>query len=86
MKGLEGQFNTSRQIGERLWRELETNVSLRVEEEGLGFKVAGRGELHCPFLIETLRREGFEFEVGRPQVVTILDGNVIKEPVRRADC
>jgi GTP-binding protein len=81
MKGLEGQFNTSRQIGERLWRELETNVSLRVEEEGLGFKVAGRGELHLSVLIETLRREGFEFEVGRPQVVTILDGNVIKEPV-----
>ena len=81
MKGREGQFNTSRQIGERLQRELETNVSLQVEEEGLGFKVSGRGELHLSVLIETLRREGFEFEVGRPEVVTILDGNVIKEPV-----
>jgi GTP-binding protein len=81
MKGREGQFNSSRQIGERLRRELETNVSLRVEEEDLGFKVSGRGELHLSVLIETLRREGFEFEVGRPQVVTILDGNVMKEPV-----
>lgn len=81
MKGREGQFNSSRQIGERLRRELETNVSLRVEEESLGFKVSGRGELHLSVLIETLRREGFEFEVGRPQVVTILDGNVVKEPV-----
>lgn len=81
MKGREGQFNTSRQIGERLQRELETNVSLRVEEEGLGFKVSGRGELHLSVLIETLRREGYEFEVGRPQVVTILDGDVIMEPV-----
>jgi len=81
MKGREGDFNSSRQIGERLRRELETNVSLRVEEEGLGFKVSGRGELHLSVLIETLRREGFEFEVGRPQVVTIMDGDVVKEPV-----
>jgi len=81
MKGREGRFSSSRQIGERLRRELETNVSLRVEEEGLGFKVSGRGELHLSVLIETLRREGFEFEVGRPQVVTIMDGDVMKEPV-----
>ena len=81
MKGREGQFNSSRQIGERLRRELETNVSLRVEEQDIGFKVSGRGELHLSVLIETLRREGFEFEVGRPQVITILEGNVMKEPV-----
>ncbi|NTW61948.1 translational GTPase TypA [Candidatus Saccharibacteria bacterium] len=81
MKGREGQFNTSRQIGDRLRRELETNVSLRVEDDGIGFKVSGRGELHLSVLIETLRREGFEFEVGRPQVVTIEEGGKTKEPV-----
>ncbi|MBN2169085.1 MAG: translational GTPase TypA [Actinobacteria bacterium] len=80
-KGKEGQFNTSRQIGDRLMRELETNVSLRVEEDGFGFKVSGRGELHLSVLIETLRREGYEFEVGRPQVVTITEDNVTKEPI-----
>lgn len=81
MKGKEGQFNTSRQIGDRLKRELETNVSLRVTEDGIGFKVSGRGELHLSVLIETLRREGFEFEVGRPQVVTIEEDGVTKEPI-----
>jgi GTP-binding protein len=81
MKGKEGEFNTSRQIGDRLKKELETNVSLRVEENGIGFTVSGRGELHLSVLIETLRREGFEFEVGRPQVVTIEEDGVVKEPV-----
>jgi len=81
MKGRESQFNTSRQIGERLKRELETNVSLRVEDDGIGFKVSGRGELHLSVLIESLRREGYEFEVGRPQVVTIVENGVTKEPV-----
>ena len=81
MKGKEGQFNTSRQIGDRLKRELETNVSLRVEDNNIGFKVSGRGELHLSVLIETLRREGYEFEVGRPQVVTITEDGVEKEPI-----
>jgi len=81
MKGKEGEFNTSRQIGDRLKRELETNVSLRVEENGIGFTVSGRGELHLSVLIETMRREGFEFEVGRPQVVTVVEDGVTKEPV-----
>lgn len=81
MKGKEGEFNTSRQIGDRLKKELETNVSLRVADDGIGFKVSGRGELHLSVLIETLRREGFEFEVGRPQVVTIEEDGVTKEPV-----
>ena len=81
MKGREGEFNTSRQIGDRLKKELETNVSLQVEETGIGFIVSGRGELHLSVLIETLRREGFEFEVGRPQVVTIEEDGVTKEPV-----
>jgi len=80
-KGQEGEFNTSRQIGERLQKELETNVGLQVEENGIGFTVAGRGELHLGVLIETMRREGFEFEVGRPQVVTKLEDGVEKEPV-----
>lgn len=81
MKGKEAEFNTSRQIGDRLRQELETNVSLRVSDEGIGFVVSGRGELHLSVLIETLRREGFEFEVGRPQVVTIEEDGVVKEPV-----
>jgi len=81
LKGKEGEFNTSRQIGDRLKKEIETNVSLRVEEEGIGFIVSGRGELHLSVLIETLRREGYEFEVGRPQVVTIVENGETKEPV-----
>ncbi len=81
LKGKEAEFNTSRQIGDRLKKELETNVSLRVEEDGIGFKVSGRGELHLSVLIETLRRENYEFEVGRPQVVTVEEGGVVKEPV-----
>jgi len=81
LKGKEGEFNTSRQIGDRLKRELETNVSLRVRDENIGFVVSGRGELHLSVLIETLRREGYEFEVGRPQVVTIEEDGITKEPV-----
>lgn len=81
MKGKEAEFNTSRQIGDRLKKELETNVSLRVEDNGIGFTVSGRGELHLSVLIETMRRESFEFEVGRPQVVTIEEDGVTKEPV-----
>lgn len=81
LKGREAKYNTSRQIGDRLRQELETNVSLRVEDEGIGFKVSGRGELHLSVLIETLRREDFEFEVGRPQAVTIEEDEEIKEPV-----
>lgn len=81
LKGKEAKYNTSRQIGDRLQQELETNVSLRVRDEGIGFVVSGRGELHLSVLIETLRREDYEFEVGRPQAVTIEEDGVIKEPV-----
>ncbi|MES2876593.1 MAG: translational GTPase TypA [Patescibacteria group bacterium] len=81
MKGKEAKYNTSRQIGDRLRQELETNVSLRVRDDGIGFVVSGRGELHLSVLIETLRREDFEFEVGRPQAVTIEEDGVTKEPV-----
>ena len=80
-KGQEGEFSTSRQISERLQKELETNVGLRVEDAGIGFTVAGRGELHLGVLIETMRREGYEFEVGRPQVVTHEENGQTMEPV-----
>jgi GTP-binding protein len=80
-KGTEGEFTTSRQIGERLNRELETNIGLQVKETGIGFNVAGRGELHLSVLIETMRREGYEFEVGRPQVVTHEENGQTMEPV-----
>jgi GTP-binding protein len=80
-KGKEGEFSTSRQIGDRLNNELETNVALRVENDGIGFVISGRGELHLSVLIEAMRREGYEFEVGRPQVVTITEDGVEKEPI-----
>jgi len=82
--GRDGQYSTSRQLGERLQRELETNLSLRVEptDQPDVFSVAGRGELHLSVLIETMRREGYEFQVSRPEVVTRRDeyGRVL-EPV-----
>ena len=69
--GQEGSFVTSRQIRDRLMRELETNVALRVEPTDAPdkFSVAGRGELHLGILIETMRREGYEFQVSQPQVI-----------------
>jgi GTP-binding protein len=69
--GKEGKFVTSRQVRDRLMRELQTNVALRVEETDSPdrFAVAGRGELHLGILIETMRREGYEFQVSQPQVI-----------------
>ncbi|MBC6420609.1 MAG: translational GTPase TypA [Hormoscilla sp. SP5CHS1] len=69
--GKEGDHVTSRQLRDRLWRELETNVALRVEETDSPdkFAVSGRGELHLGILIETMRREGYEFQVSQPQVI-----------------
>lgn len=69
--GQEGSFVTSRQLRDRLMRELETNVALRVEETDSPdkFLVSGRGELHLGILIETMRREGYEFQVSQPQVI-----------------
>jgi len=69
--GKEGEFSTTRQIRERLFKELETDVSLRVEEtDKTNWTVCGRGELHLAILIERMRREGYEFAVSRPQVIT----------------
>jgi GTP-binding protein len=70
--GREGRFVTSRQLRERLFREVERNVALRVEETDAPdtFKVSGRGELHLGILMETMRREGYEFLVSRPRVIT----------------
>lgn len=81
LKGREGEFTTSRQIAERLERELETNIALKIEPDGLGYKVSGRGELHLSVLIETLRREGYELEVGRPEVVYREIDGVKSEPI-----
>lgn len=81
LKGKEGEFTTSRQIAERLERELETNIALKIVPDGLGYKVSGRGELHLSVLIETMRREGYELEAGRPEVVYKEVDGVLSEPV-----
>ncbi|MBR3232948.1 translational GTPase TypA [Candidatus Saccharibacteria bacterium] len=81
LKGKEGEFTTSRQIAERLERELETNIALKIVPDGLGHKVSGRGELHLSVLIETMRREGYELEAGRPEVVYKDIDGVKSEPV-----
>lgn len=75
--GREGKFVTSRNLRDRLFKEVETNVSMRVEETDSmdTFKVSGRGELHLSILIETMRRESYEFQVSRPQVILKKDDN-----------
>lgn len=80
--GKEGTLGTSRQIRERLLREKETNLGLRIEEdpEGINFIVYGRGELHLAVLIENLRREGFELQISKPQVIYKTVENVVSEP------
>ena len=80
--GREGQYVTGRQILERIQKELETNVSLRLEINEQGeYILSGRGELHLSVLIETLRREGFELQIGKPQVITKEIDGVICEPI-----
>ncbi len=87
LAGTEGKFLTSRHIRERLFRELNTDVSLRVEETDSpdSFKVSGRGELHLSILIETMRREGYEFAVSKAEVIYKTDANGVKtEPMEIA--
>ena len=85
--GREGDIVGARQLHERLMREKESNISMRITEceDGSGVEVAGRGVLHLSVLMETMRREGFEFQVGRPQVVYKIDesGNKL-EPIEEA--
>src|SRR5579863_6878999 len=81
--GREGRYPTSRQLRARLYRELEVNVSLRVEDGNTPdeFIVSGRGELHLSVLIETMRREGYEFQVSRPEVITREENGHLLEPI-----
>uniref|UniRef100_A0A7C3LU11 Large ribosomal subunit assembly factor BipA n=1 Tax=Leptospirillum ferriphilum TaxID=178606 RepID=A0A7C3LU11_9BACT len=80
--GQEGKFVTSRNLRDRLYREIKSNVALRVEETDSpdSFKVSGRGELHLGILIETMRREGYEFQVSRPKVLYKGEGASRQEP------
>jgi len=81
--GREGQFGTTRQLRERLYRELDTNLSLRVQDTDSPdtFLVKGRGELHLAILIETMRREGYELQVSKPEAITKLVNGKLYEPV-----
>ena len=81
--GREGKYSTSRQLRERLSRELETNLSLRVHDTDSAdtFLLKGRGELHLAILIETMRREGYEFEISKPEAITREVNGVLMEPV-----
>ena len=79
--GKEGKYSNSRQVYERLVKELETNISLKLEVRQDKFVVSGRGELHLSILIETLRREGYEFQVEKPEVITKIINGIEMEPV-----
>jgi GTP-binding protein len=80
--GREGKFVTSRQLRERLLREASHNVALRIEEtsDAEKFRVSGRGELHLSILIETMRREGYEMAISRPEVILQTNDGEIQEP------
>jgi GTP-binding protein len=85
LAGREGQYVTSRNLRERLTKELLTNVSLKVEDSGSTdtFKVMGRGELQLAILIETMRREGFELMVGKPEIITKRVDGKLMEPIEK---
>ncbi|OGM18874.1 GTP-binding protein TypA [Candidatus Woesebacteria bacterium RIFCSPHIGHO2_01_FULL_38_10] len=84
--GREGKFTTGRQIEERLNKEMEKNLSLKVERQENGkYKISGRGELHLAILLETMRREGYEMEVGKPKVIVKNIDGILKEPVEEVD-
>ncbi|GHV02247.1 GTP-binding protein [Campylobacterota bacterium] len=81
LAGTEGKHVTSNKIRERLEKEMHTNIAMKMEEEGEGkFKVSGRGELQITVLAENMRREGFEFSIGRPEVIVKEEGGVKHEP------
>ncbi len=88
--GKEGKFVTSTKIDDRLYREVQKDVSLRVERIGKGeeWRVSGRGELHLGILIETMRREGYEFQVAKPKPILKEEDGILKEPYEycQVDC
>ena len=87
LTGREGQWSTSRKLRERLMKELQTNVALRVEDTDSAdqFSVSGRGELHLAVLIETMRREGYELQVSQPEVIFHDEGGIRMEPLEEVE-
>ncbi len=87
LAGREGQFSTSRKLRERLMKELQTNVALRVEDTDSAdqFAVSGRGELHLAILIETMRREGYELQVSQPEVIFHMENGQRMEPMEEVE-
>ena len=83
LAGKDGNFVTSRHLRDRLFKELDSNISLKVEETDSAdtFKVSGRGELHLSVLIENMRRQGYEFQVSKPQVITKEIDGILNEPM-----
>ncbi len=83
--GKEGEFVTSRHLRDRLFKEARTNVSLRVDETDSPdcYSVCGRGELHLSILIETMRREGYELQVGKPKVINKMIDGILQEPIEQ---
>ncbi len=83
LAGKEGEFKTARQIQERLLKAQEADVALKVEDAGVEWVVSGRGELHLAILIERMRREGYEFQVGRPTVIERVENGKIMTPFEK---